>query len=225
MSRVKSFSATWITLLLLLSVHLLTNYAAVRSVQMRTLNRQRANIVLSHLIDSGHILNPMQVARRERIFERDSIFRWRQRNALGYGIIGASLETTLKSMARKRYGSGSFTDMQVDVGNWQAVYEKAAYLLWFDDKAHTAFIVLKRGAKPRDQLQAWTLGLLMARQASESTWVSQDLAETVSRLREGCQQVEQLFVAHKSALEKAGWDLETSALETRSGTRVEMLSS
>ncbi|KKK15012.1 hypothetical protein AOCH_005269 [Aspergillus ochraceoroseus] len=48
-SHVTSFAATWLCLLSLLALHLIFNYAAVRSVQMTSLNRQRANIVFSTL--------------------------------------------------------------------------------------------------------------------------------------------------------------------------------
>ncbi|KAL4776250.1 vitamin B6 photo-protection and homoeostasis-domain-containing protein [Aspergillus nidulans var. acristatus] len=51
-SHITSFTATWLTLVFLVSMHLSLNYAAVRSVQMTTLNRQRANIVFSTLLSS-----------------------------------------------------------------------------------------------------------------------------------------------------------------------------
>ncbi|RAL09483.1 RUS1 family protein [Aspergillus homomorphus CBS 101889] len=51
-SHVTGFAATWIALLMLLALHLSLNYAAVRSVQMTSLNRQRANIVFSTLVSS-----------------------------------------------------------------------------------------------------------------------------------------------------------------------------
>ncbi|KAL4990539.1 vitamin B6 photo-protection and homoeostasis-domain-containing protein [Aspergillus falconensis] len=51
-SHITSITATWFTLVFLLSMHLSLNYAAVRSVQMTTLNRQRANIVFSTLLSS-----------------------------------------------------------------------------------------------------------------------------------------------------------------------------
>ncbi|KAL3434749.1 vitamin B6 photo-protection and homoeostasis-domain-containing protein [Aspergillus tetrazonus] len=51
-SHSTSFTATWLTLVFLLSMHLSLNYAAVRSVQMTTLNKQRANIVFSTLLSS-----------------------------------------------------------------------------------------------------------------------------------------------------------------------------
>ncbi|GIK06857.1 hypothetical protein Aspvir_002509 [Aspergillus viridinutans] len=56
-SRVTSFAATWASLLFLLTVHLGMNYAAVRAVQMTSLNRQRANIVFSTFLGSDPALD------------------------------------------------------------------------------------------------------------------------------------------------------------------------
>ncbi|PYH71417.1 RUS1 family protein [Aspergillus vadensis CBS 113365] len=101
-SRVTNFSTTWICLLMLLALHLSLNYAAVRSVQMTSLNRQRANIVFSTLLStdpdltqilhpeptkqqqqqqthqtpSWKTLTPAHVSKQEKIFEIDGILRW-----------------------------------------------------------------------------------------------------------------------------------------------------
>ncbi|KAI2919733.1 hypothetical protein CBS63078_2830 [Aspergillus niger] len=103
-SRVTNFSTTWICLLMLQALHLSLNYAAVRSVQMTSLNRQRANIVFSTLLNtdpdltrllhpepskqqqtpaqhshqppSWKTLTPAQVSKKEKIFETDGILRW-----------------------------------------------------------------------------------------------------------------------------------------------------
>ena len=56
-SHVTGLTTTWIALLALLALHLSLNYAAVRAVQMTSLNRQRANIVLSSLFESDAELN------------------------------------------------------------------------------------------------------------------------------------------------------------------------
>ncbi|EAW15905.1 RUS1 family protein [Aspergillus fischeri NRRL 181] len=61
-SHVTCFAATWASLLFLLTVHLGMNYAAVRSVQMTSLNRQRANIVLSTLLESDLALDPRSLS-------------------------------------------------------------------------------------------------------------------------------------------------------------------
>jgi hypothetical protein len=51
-SYITSPTATWTSLVLLLCLHLGTNYRAVRAVQMTSLNRQRANIVFSTVLDT-----------------------------------------------------------------------------------------------------------------------------------------------------------------------------
>ncbi|KAL3463225.1 vitamin B6 photo-protection and homoeostasis-domain-containing protein [Aspergillus heterothallicus] len=61
-SHITSFTATWLTLLALLTLHLSLNYAAVRSVQMTTLNRQRANIVFSSMLSSDASFAALQTS-------------------------------------------------------------------------------------------------------------------------------------------------------------------
>lgn len=105
-SHVTGFTTTWVSLLTLLALHLSLNYAAVHSVQMTSLNRQRANIVLSALFESDteidltatsitsktepksehddtskhphtwKVLTPAQVASQERIFHRGGALQW-----------------------------------------------------------------------------------------------------------------------------------------------------
>lgn len=64
---VEGRQAVWCWMFILLGIHLWTNYQAVRSVQMRTLNRQRASIVIGEYCQTGVILRPDQVARSELI--------------------------------------------------------------------------------------------------------------------------------------------------------------
>ncbi|KAJ5944841.1 hypothetical protein N7516_005009 [Penicillium verrucosum] len=123
-SHITSFSTTWL-LLILLALHLSMNYAAVRAVQMTSLNRQRANIVFSALLDSDRglaleldldpttptpsekkvtLLTPAQVSKHERIFHRDGALQWTQHSSthttttthdLGSAQIGVSMSTFL----------------------------------------------------------------------------------------------------------------------------------
>lgn len=71
--------ATWVSLIILLTIHLGTNYLAVRSVSMRTINRQRANIIFNKYMSSRHgsrrMLIPEEVSQLERIFEWDGVLR------------------------------------------------------------------------------------------------------------------------------------------------------
>ncbi|KAJ5364340.1 uncharacterized protein N7496_010053 [Penicillium cataractarum] len=126
-SHVTGFTTTWIALLSLLALHLSLNYAAVRSVQMTSLNRQRANIVLSALfhsdtdIDLRHstipyepdsdaltgltVLTPAQVSAQERISHRGGALQWTSPSNgstkyLGSAEIGISLDTFFKHARR-----------------------------------------------------------------------------------------------------------------------------
>ncbi|KAJ1338444.1 RUS1 family protein [Microdochium nivale] len=60
-------TAVWTWMILLVGLHLWTNYQAVRSVQMRSLNRQRATMVSKEFLQSKRILTPAEVAKREHI--------------------------------------------------------------------------------------------------------------------------------------------------------------
>lgn len=64
---VEGRAAVWTWMIFLLGVHLWTNYQAVRSVQMRSLNRQRACIVTEEYQRTGRVLHAAEVARKERI--------------------------------------------------------------------------------------------------------------------------------------------------------------
>lgn len=124
-SHVTSRSATWATLLFLLSIHLWTNYRAVRAVRMRTLNRQRANIVFSSYIQSLHdggpyeemrkfwpktgprvvredikykLPSPKEVSNKERIFELDGVMRWHGGVIMGHCALGVPLKDILDTI-------------------------------------------------------------------------------------------------------------------------------
>lgn len=127
-SHITGFAATWITLILLLTLHLCLNYAAVRSVQMTTLNRQRANIVFSTLLSSDpdfpslasnqeqqrqeqkrqqnaketqkvSILTPAQVSKQERIFNAGGALNWYTSKSTG------SPETETETLGSCRIGA------------------------------------------------------------------------------------------------------------------------
>lgn len=64
---VEGRAAVWSWMIFLLGIHLWTNYQAVRSVQMRSLNRQRVCIVAGEYQRSNRVLHPAEVAKKERI--------------------------------------------------------------------------------------------------------------------------------------------------------------
>ncbi|KAL5380295.1 hypothetical protein DPSP01_007870 [Paraphaeosphaeria sporulosa] len=224
-SWIKTPMATWSTLIALLSIHLATNYAAVKSVSMRSLNRQRANIVLSSLLRDGRILSPAEVSARERIFERDGALRWIDGSVLGHCRIGAPLENMLHFMGHRRHKRSGAVDLQdLTLADLVRVYQDEAYLLWSCGSA--AVIVLKQDCSPLDQLKAWTQALLLARKGTmrdEPKAAEHDTSGgRLAELRFALEEVKELFDAYETKLRDAGWDLDVAVLESRPGVRVQI---
>ncbi|KAF1849955.1 DUF647-domain-containing protein [Cucurbitaria berberidis CBS 394.84] len=217
--------ATWTTLIALLSIHLATNYAAVKAVSMRCLNRQRANIVFSSILQHGEVLSPSDVSKRERVFERDGILRWADDEIVGYCKIGVSLEALLSRFDRGHTLTGSVDLRNMGMSELLHVFADEAYILWPALSDDNALIVLKEGCTPIDQLKAWTHALLLARRArGEMGKPDADGASRLAELRRTLETTRGLFAESSKALRQRGWELEVAALETRAGTRAEIRS-
>lgn len=212
-SKITGFAMTWLVLLALLGLHLSMNYAAVRAVQMTSLNRQRANIAFSALLASDHaeqsgqltVLTPAQVARQERIFHRDGALQW----------ISGSTSAVLGS-ARVGVPMGVFLEDRPPLGRLTVIFEGEAYMLYISKKKHVS-IVLRKDCSVPDQLKAWTHGLLAVRLWDGSSDVVGAIEESLAFLNDGDR-----FVRYLSALREVGWNVEIAALETRGGRRFEI---
>ncbi|KAF2142402.1 uncharacterized protein K452DRAFT_270038 [Aplosporella prunicola CBS 121167] len=224
-SWVSSPLATWLTMLLLLSVHLGTNYAAVRAVSMRSLNRQRANIVMSHAIVHDKILTPQQVSQRERVFERDGVLRWTDDQIIGRCKIGVKLQDIVGRLGPSHERTRAVQTDSTRLSALFKVYQHESYILWFDMARSEALIALKHGCTPVTQLQAWTQALLLASRCKTGAADAHQQHPTQSeRLRQTLERARQILdAAQTKRLEAAGWDLGIGALETHSGTRAAVL--
>lgn len=227
--------ATWATLIALLSVHLATNYAAVRAVSMTSLNRQRANIVFSHLLHPTRpsVLSPTAVSEQERVFEWDGIVRTHDDCHLGKCTIGVSLQTLLTRInGSPRIQSGAFSKLFVNVADLLEVFANEGYVLWcpfrtpHDSIEMEVLIVLKKNSTTLDQLKAWMHAMLVlrSRQATDpSTALAKpdedEARQLLNELRATLEQANQVLHQYAPALRSAGWDLDTAALETRAGVR------
>ncbi|KAI1337582.1 DUF647-domain-containing protein [Xylariaceae sp. FL0016] len=122
--------AVWCWMALLVAAHLGTNYRAVRSVQMRTLNRQRATLVVREYLRSGRVLRPGQVAQREKI-----LTWWRPRVAY--------------AASYPRQGVISNSDL--------VRYQASPFVITSGQEGQT--IYLKTGATTIDTIDAWISAL------------------------------------------------------------------
>ena len=218
--------ATWSWLILLLSIHLAMNHAAVRAVSMHTLNRQRANIVMSTMLDQHKALTPGEVSLQERIFERDGVLRWRGTRVIGKAMIGVSLQSVVGFLDRPHIVTGSIRNPSIDLERLVSIFQDEDYLLWYERSSHLGMIVLKSQAPPQSQLKAWSHALLMAQlHASEDSASANPKSmdeETLQRLQETLTELSIRWGQSLNALEASGWDLSTASLETTSSTRIRL---
>ncbi|KAM3076227.1 hypothetical protein ACMFMG_006267 [Clarireedia jacksonii] len=242
--------ATWSAMIALLAIHLGTNYLAVRAVSMRTINRQRANLIISHALDQLlnnqdtdtdadinntnknkqlRILTPEEVSLQERIFERDGVLRWRGGPPLGWCRIGVPLREILSCLAHPTksgtYKSNPVADshpITITLEQLLAVYKAQGYIMWYDRARKTCLVVLKEGTHSIIQLDAWMHALLFVKDVQGAV---RELGDDVAVLRRVEGTLESAVRGRRDggfygALEEAGWDLEVGAMETRSGTRI-----
>lgn len=262
-AHVTSPLATWTCLFLLLAMHLAMNYAAVRAVRLVTLNRQRANLVFSRLMQDDTMLTPAEVSHQERIFESDGLLRWQgsssssssSSSSLGWAQMGVSLSLFLANLSavvaaapassgHKSSGAASTRDQLL--GEVIRVHEHEQFLVWYDRDRRFATVVLKAAATPRDQLKAWAVVLLVARNCcsdaagassaalsfSSSVFPAGDrpnatravVNEDAVRLtRSALEQVNNRWEQWTERLERVGFRVDVGNLETTVGHRVRFL--
>lgn len=224
-------------MIILLAIHLGTNYLAVRAVCMQTLNRQRANLVFSSLLEqldndetnysNGRNLSredlpqfvwptPEQVRLQERVFERDGVLRWKGK-ILGYCKLGVDLKTVLNCFGRPDSLTGSHSRSQlVEFSKLLSVFKNCGYIVWYDRLRRTFLVVLEEGASPITMLKAWMFALQFAKYGKIKEGGS--LTEALEDTRSYLARVEDDLIQHVGKK----WDLEVSAMETQSGTRIRM---
>ena len=225
--------ATWSTLMLLLSTHLAMNYRAVRSVSMRSLNRQRANIVFGNLLANDKLLTPTQVSQQERVFERDGAMRNAHDKIMGYARIGVSFGELVEHLEVPEQSRIPKSSMQVRSSCLNILMDifhpqRAEYILWLDSRTRRCWIVLRQNCSVGSQLRAWYTSFVALNNLMTVTTTNKKAGtvgllsteDTLDVLRKAQLHTQTHFTAIEKRLETAGWDLNTAALETRSGFRI-----
>ncbi|ERF75465.1 hypothetical protein EPUS_06997 [Endocarpon pusillum Z07020] len=219
-SYATSTMATWIWLIILIVVHLSTNYLAVRSVSMPSMNSQRANIVFSALIEDGQALPPDKVAKQERIFERSSTLRWNGSKAIGTCEIGVPFTRFLRRIGKVHSKTGSAQDLRVNITELLRVFAEEQYLLWIDAGKRRAIIVLLDNATAQSQLRAWAHALRCMHTLECTKEVSPSGSDILRLLSSTLKEQNAAFPGWVKQLEATGWSTSTSALETMGAKRV-----
>lgn len=222
---------------------------AVTSVALRTLNRQRANIVFSRLSDTGVMVTPARAARLERIFERDGVLRWRESEVLGFARIGTTFSElaasfrdaivsggdggggglpTVRGGGHSRGGLLPSPRPTISIHDIAKVFRNEKHILWYDARKREVTICLKNDITSEEQLKAWVHALFVAKKIchhnndSEKKSPSPPLTneEILGVIETTLFDLGTSFAMTVGQLRAVGWDLGTAALETKPGYRV-----
>ena len=197
------------------------NHAAVRSVSLRTLNRQRANIVFSEYLDSKRVPTPRDVSAQERIFEWDGALRWRGCSPIGKAKVGVSLQDLLKPWAEAHAVTSALRDDNFLLPRLLDIFRDEGYLLWYDCPNRVAWVVLKSSASPQDQVKAWTHALLMAHRLKNQRLATSASPDKVLEVLQGVRvELSSMWATYMEQVDLAGWDLNIANIETSSGLRL-----
>ena len=189
---------------------------------MHTINRQRANILISTYLEQDKVLTPEEVADQERIFEWDGVLRWKGSSPFAKARIGTSMQTLLASLAPPHAATRSISGTTRPLGQLCEIFDDEKYLLWYDARSRKAYIVLKTDVSPRYSLKAWAQALLVAHRlkmdrahaiSAQPDQVLETLQSTLTSLSTQWDNLLERFTA-------AGWDIDTASLETMPGTRI-----
>lgn len=217
--------ATWSCLILLLSIHLAMNRAAVRAVSMHSLNRQRANLVFSTFLDENKVLTPKEVSLQERIFEWDGVLRWKGSTSFATAKIGFPFRHLLASIAPAHEVSGSIRDGEAKIMRLTRTYSQEDFLVWYDAPQRVGHVTLKEEAAPQSQLKAWATVLWVAhrhRMAGGSHATSAAFEPILDLHRTTLVELSSRWPDCMDRMRMAGWDLDVVGLETASGSRVRL---
>lgn len=195
-------------MILLVFAHLWMNYLGVRCVQMTTLNRQRASILFREYLESGKVLSPAEVAKREYII------LWSP------NVTNRQGERVAKIELARNFGH-AMTNGTREV----KLLDGDKYTIFVASSAGQAVpmrILLWEGAEPKHAIKAWFAAL-------EIAWLmdkESGLRATLSRIFNSEDNMVSGYLKQFNSdqlwdtMAAKGWDLRTQSLETGAPVRL-----
>lgn len=224
-SRINSPVAIWGWLFVLVAIHLVTNYAAVSAVIMRTLNRQRTNLAFLGFMENGmeKAPSPREVAKIESIFGWPGSLLSPTHFRGGCCEIGASLQELLTAIDNQsRCGIKAAQDVSMTLRQLLVIFQNEEYVLWpLDGKG--SLIFLKDSAGSKTKLKAWfhALNLEHIRQHAVKGRAA-EVGQSIILVKTSLEDSQRPFEVFWTSLATAGWDLSTVTLEVKSGYRLQV---
>lgn len=222
MPYVTDTQTTYGLLALLVCAHILLNYAAVRGVVLRSLNRQRAGLLWrTYRLGGLPYAVPRRLAALERIFASPSVLlhsNSRNRKVAGHCYVGSPLSAILpaahghSSAPQARWATESTPETLLDLFD---LFSSANYVVWFGatpSPSPELHVVLKDGHGVQDHLKAWVLATELASLAEVANGhADRSLEELMDALQQAMLAVDELFPQFLQGMREVGWDLDAAA--------------
>ncbi|XP_050310078.1 RUS family member 1 [Anthonomus grandis grandis] len=136
-----SSKAEWILILLLMILHLYTNFLAVKSLVFKTFNKERLALVLKAYFTIGTVMNPFKINVKESALVGCG---FKVKRMCGFDIVlGDSLKNALTIY--------SATDLK----QLQTVYGDKKYFLFVNGKKRRIYVCLEKGETTEDVIAAY----------------------------------------------------------------------
>lgn len=201
-SYVNTRTSTYTILFVLVGAHLLFNYLAVRSVVLRTLNRQRACILWTSFkapngVLNARTLNPASIASKEMLFGAPSSLRDTSTGRkIGQCILGTSFRNIALQCTTEHIASA----LHVFGGERHVLFIADAQGHHF--RRVTILVCFKDGYCSMDQLQAWIQAIEVARRLCDLG----NNADLVDILRSTLLATREALPGFVQSLVEAGWE-------------------
>ena len=237
-SRVDGMGATWTWMLGLLGVHLWANYRAVRRVRLRSLNKERARIMMAHVLaewKTGTVRSDSISV--DRVGNEESVLGiWKVISGIWAGCcgrrshvldqarcrIGVSIEEFLDGFRQSQPGNTGSTVVP-GFEELLEVFSEEPYLLCWDFAKRQVLVALKNGARPVDQLKSYYHACALLHFFDEPWPSSSTDKDLASQPFEGCcAYVKETWAIRCEEFEVAGWDLAATNLDDGRSIRVKI---
>jgi len=201
----------WVIFAILTLLHVWANWKGVRLLRLRTLNRERAGIVLSGLLDI--LLVMMHSKELEPGGFQKILSSHMEELPQPTDVHESLLSSTIKMIWPGRLRLGArLTKVLIEDAQVVDEFSSERYVLTFNGRGHV-LVCLLTGADTNDELQAFLHALLILRCSQSKANVLQDLSARRKLVTQTLEQVKMLFDSSNdsngllTALEKRGWDV------------------
>lgn len=184
----------WVLFVFFTCMHVYSNFKAVSSVVMETLNLTRFYIIFGHFVETGAAFSPQVANRRESVW-------WRNHNPYksGYAI---NFATSVEKMAKNK--------PSLDFRRLVKLAAGEKYLVSISLSSQTVDVVLGEGCDSTSELKAAffaaSLRLGLDRRPSHS-YLGDSEADLLQFMEATKSDVDSTFPDFRAKLESVGWDL------------------